>query len=689
MNVPSRDHAIERFFSPRQVAIVGASADPRKWGWMAAEQALRNAGEREVYLVNARGGEILGQRCHSSVTSLPDGLDLAVITLPPGAFEATINELVAKGTKAIVAITAGFGESGTEGRETERRIVERVRAAGAALVGPNCMGVFDGHAPFRCMPWAEIEPGPVGFVSQSGGLIMDLSLRLADCGLGLSRTVSIGNQADVGITEFVRNLGQHTATKVLAVYGESFIGGRAVFREIERVVTSGKPVVVMSPDSTVAAHRAARSHTASLATQRRLIQAAARDAGAVYVNNLREMTEALQALVSAQRGRGRRTFVVTDTGGPGVLLAGEVERAGLTMPLPSPALKASIEAALTPRAVVGNPIDLVDNLNVEPAVAVLQTLVDSDEADAVLMNLHAFVHDTPELEARMGQQLAAVARASGKPTVVSCRSLGIPGARALVQAGIPVFRDGDAAARALASMCADAAPGARGVPPVPETAPASPVVGAGYLVAQKLFSAVGIPVVAAQPVNALLEAIEAAQAQGYPVVLKAISMNRKTAVGGVALAIANATQLEREWDAMQRRLPGATLALEAMVQWPDATELLVGLRHDPTLGPVLVLGPGGIHADQLDDSQWLLAPVQAIDVERALRALKAAPHLFGHPGRRGISISAVAAVAMALCDLALSHPELDALEINPLLVSPDQAVALDARITLAEAETAP
>jgi acetate---CoA ligase (ADP-forming) len=289
----------------------------------------------------------------------------------------------------------------------------------------------------------------------------------------------------------------------------------------------------------------------------------------------------------------------------------------------------------------------------------------------------------------MGQQLAAVARASGKPTVVSCRSLGIPGARALVQAGIPVFRDGDAAARALASMCADTTTSARGVPRVPEIAPAPLLVGAGYLAAQKLFSAAGIPVVAAQPVNSLQAAVDAAQARGYPVVLKAIGVNRKTAAGGVALAIADATQLEQEWHAMQRKLPGAAMAVEAMVQWPDAIELLVGVRRDPTFGPVLLLGLGGIHADHLDDNQWLLAPVQASDIGHALRALKAAPRLFGPPGRPGISTSAVAAVALALCDLAFAHPELDALEINPLLVSHDQAVALDARITLAEKDSAP
>ncbi len=685
MNVPPRDHAIACFFTPRRVAIVGASADPRKWGWMAAEQVLRDAaGQREVFLVNARGGEILGQHCHSSVATLPDGLDLAVITLPPAAFESTINELVAKGTRAILAITAGFGESGADGKATEARIVSRVRAAGAAMVGPNCMGVFDGHAPFRCMPWAEIAPGPVGFISQSGGLIMDLSLRLADCGLGLSRTVSIGNQADVGIADFVRSLGAHEPTRVIAIYGESFIGGREVFREIERVVAGGKPVVVMSPDSTVAAHRAARSHTASLATQRRLVQAAARDAGAVYVNNLREMTEALQSLAAAQHGRGRRTFVVTDTGGPGVLLAGEVERAGLTMALPSAALKARIEAALTPRAVVGNPIDLVDNLNVEPAVAVLQALVDSDEADAVLMNLHAFVHDTPQVEAEMGQRLAEVAHASGKPVVVSCRSLAIPGARALVAAGIPVFRDGDAAARQLAAMCIDV-PLPRGVPTQREAAnPDATPVRTGYLAARELFRAGGIELTDCVCCGDLPCALQVASRFGYPVVLKASHLVRKSDAGGVALSLSNADQLARAWHRMASAWPGSLLAVEPMVRLPDGIELIVGVQRDPVLGAVLALGLGGVYAELDDDNAVLLAPVSESDVERALRGLRNAPRLFGARGKAPVSIASIARAAIALCEIAERHPQLEVLEINPLLVDAERAIALDARIVAKE-----
>ena len=682
MPLSARQSAIECFFAPRQVAIVGASADPRKWGYMAAEQALRDSAGRDVLLVNSRGGDVLGQRCRSSIAELPDGIDLAVVTLPPSAFEGAVEQLLVKGTRAIVAITAGFGEAGSAGRDVEARIVERVRAAGSVLAGPNCMGVFDGHTPFRCMPWAEIKAGPIGFVSQSGGLIMDLSLRLAEHGLGLSRAVSIGNQADVGIAEFATNLGSHPTTEVIALYGESFAGGRDIFRCIERIVTAGKPVVMLSPDSNAAAARAARSHTASLVTQRRVVEAAARDAGAHYVRTVREMAELLVTLASGQRGRGRRTFVLTDTGGPGVLLAGDVERAGLEMPMPSAGLRDAIAAGLTPRAVVGNPIDLVDNLDVEPAVTALQALVDSDEVDAVLMNLHAFVHDTPALEADAGRRLAEVARKSGKPVAVSSRIFDTPGIRALAAARIPVFRDGEAAARSLALLCAPAVDKPRGLLHVLDGRGRDAVKAGDYLSARRLFRGAGIPLPTLRVAVDATDARRIAEEIGYPVALKAVEVSRKTDVGGVSLFIDDAAQLDGEWRSMTAALPASALAVEEMVQLRSGVELLVAVHRDAQLGPVLVLGQGGIHADRLDDITVDLVPLGPREVEAALARLEIAPRLLGTRGQRGIHVGAVARVAIALADLAMAHPELEVLEINPLLANPRECIALDARIVL-------
>jgi acetate---CoA ligase (ADP-forming) len=675
---------VERLFAPRSVAIIGASADPRKWGYMAAEQALRDRDWRAVYLVNSRGGQILGSFCQRSVHELPQAPDLAIVTVPPAAFETTVDDLLTLGTRSIVAITAGFGETSAAGAELERRLVARVRAAGAALVGPNCMGVFDGHAPFRCMPWAEIEAGPVGFISQSGGLIMDLSLRLQQARLGVSRAISIGNQADLGLTELVRNLAADDATRVIAVYGESFPDGRATFEAIADTVAAGKPVVLLSPDCTAGAERAARSHTASLVTDRRLIAAAARDAGACYAASLREMAEMLQALASRQRGRrgARRTAIVTDTGGPGVLLAGAAERAGLDLPRLPAAVQAAITALLTPRAVVGNPVDLVDNLDVEPAVGVLRTLLACDGIDAVLMNLHAFVHDTPQLEHDMGRQLAAVAEAAGKPVMVSCRSLDIPGVAGLVEGGVPVFRDGEAAAQMLALVTDLPYPRWSGRAPASPAPISAAALGCDYADAREHCRVMGIDVAEGELAPDLDAALRIAAGLGYPVVLKAADLPRKSDAGGVLLDICNEAALEAAWRTLGERAPGSRRIVERMVRWSDAVELLVGVRADERFGPVLLLGLGGVHAEAAADAVLLLAPADAARIETALRGLRAAPRLFGARGTAPVDIAKVATVAASLVQFVLAHSVVEVMEINPLLVGAQGAIALDARIVI-------
>lgn len=680
---PARNRAVECFFTPSSVAIIGASTDSRKWGYMAAEQALRDKARRQVHLVNARGGEILGERCHTAIETLPKNIDLAVVTVPPRAFEATIDQLLERNVKAIVAITAGMGEAGADGRAIEARVVARVQAAGSVLVGPNCMGVFDGHAPFRCMPWAEIKPGPIGFISQSGGLIMDLSLRLADAGLGLSRAISIGNRADVGLVDLLRNFTDNAPTDVIAVYAESFAGGRAIFREVARAATKGKTVVVLSPDSTGAATRAAQSHTASLVSERRVVEAATRDAGGWYARDLREMSEMLQALSSRQRGRGKRAFVLTDTGGPGVLLAGAVERAGLEMPQPSAALKAAILPSLTPLAVVGNPTDLVDNINVEPAVGVLQALVASDEVDAVLMNLHAFVHDTPEIEREMGRKLGQVAGKSGKPVVVSCRSLDIPGVAGLTGERIPVFRDGDAAARMLARLCEpQRQPRVLDDPPVER--PAQRLTSADYLAARALLEQSGIDYPKAAAASDLTQAKASATAIGFPVALKA-NIGRKSDVGGVVLHIENEAMLERAWKSMRARVPGAAFLVEKMADNRDGVELIVSLRRDAQFGPVLLIGAGGVHANAEDDTAVMLAPAPSAALDEALFGLRMSPRLLGARGAPQVNLGGIARTVGILTAVFMAHPEVEVLEINPLLALPTGAAALDARITLMEA----
>jgi acetate---CoA ligase (ADP-forming) len=679
-----RAEAIERLFSPRSVAIIGASTDPRKWGYMAAEQALRDADCRQVHLVNARGGAIMGQPCLTTIGELPDDVDLAIVTVPLAALESSIESLLQRGVRTLVTITAGLGEGAESGRQLERRIVANVRAHGAVMVGPNCMGVYDGHAPFRCMPWAEIPPGPIGFISQSGGLIMDLSTRLAEVGLGLSRAVSVGNQADVTILALLRNLADHEPTRVIAIYCEAPLEGRALLAEIHRITEAGKPVLVLTPESGQAARRAARSHTASLVGDRRLVWEALSRAGALCASSPRELCEMLQALVPGLSSQGRRAAVVSDTGGPVVLAAGEVERAGFSVPRFSDGLTRTLSSLLTERAVVHNPIDLVDNLNAEPAIDVLATLLASDEVDVVLMILHAFVHDTPDLEVQVGRRLAEQVHAARKPVAFICRSLALPGVRALLDAGMPVYRDAEAAARGLALMTMARISRQPPESPLSCGAPSSAaLMREDYISGRQLLEQFGIPL----PVGGAAEGLNGLQklaaTLGYPVVLKNISLRHKSADGGVALGLADDEALSAAFERMSTRDPGARWYVEQCWSAPMTRELLVTGRNDPHFGPVAVLGMGGTYAEIFDDVTTLLLPADTEEIRLALSRLRAGPMLLGCRGGTPLAIEGLHQVLAALTRLLCSHPDLGEIEVNPLAVSPSGLAALDVRLSLA------
>ena len=445
--------AIDNLFTPGSVAVVGASGVPGKWGYFAAKQALRDKLQRDVFLVNRKGGEIQGEESYRRYSDIDAVPDLAVISVPQFAFEDTIDEVLAKGTRSIVAITAGFGEEGCEGRAVEERVVAKVREAGAVMLGPNCMGVYDGYGGIRCMPWADLTPGPVGFLSQSGGLIMDIAKRLAEVELGFSRVASVGNQADLQIPDLMENLVSDARTRIAAIYIEDLEQTDQLFESICETIACGREVILMTPYSSPGSVRAARAHTGSTVTSMERVRERTLQAGAWYVYSPREMVTVAQALLAPNRTAGTRVAVISDTGGPGVLCAGLAEKRGLEVREFSEALQEQLRGLLSPRAAVNNPVDLVDNITVEPMVDTLEAVLEADETDAVLMNIHVFVHESAGLEVKMGERIGRLAGRSGKPVVVTSHSMDAPGVLAALRCGVPVYRDTEEAAHGLALQC--------------------------------------------------------------------------------------------------------------------------------------------------------------------------------------------------------------------------------------------
>ena len=622
-----------------------------------------------MHLIGRSGGELHGLPLLESLSELTEPPELVVLSVPAAGLEEAVDEALAAGAKAIVAVAAGVGA------ERERAIVERVRAAGAVLLGPNCLGVFDaaGELDLASNP---LPSGPIGFVSQSGNIALETGLLLADVGLGFSRLASIGNQADVDVTDVLRDLAAHAGTKAIGIYCEDFRDGRA-FAEAAR--TAAKPIVLLTVGQTEASTRAARSHTGALTSSLDAVDAACRAAGVHRVDTPRRLVETLQALLAVERPRGRRVAVIGDGGGYGAVASDLLGGLDLELPVLPDDLQASLRAMLPPTAATANPVDLAGAGEQDAFSFARSTraLLESDAVDTVLFTAYfggysSLSDELRERELAVAGELAAAAHDTAKPLVVHTMYWDAPPARALREAGIAVYRAIESAVDAVAALVDDAAPSL----PVPLLPPAAkPVAGTGYADARAALADAGMRFGRARIVSTHEEALAAAEELGYPVVLKALGAVHKSDAGGVVLGLDDDYELLSEID----HLRATSYSVEALEYTAAGVELLVGARWDPRFGPVVVVGAGGVNAELFRDTTSALAPVDAGTAEQLVRSLACAPLLEGARGRPLMDVRAAAEAIAAFSRFAAAHPELAELEVNPLLVRAHGAVGLDAR----------
>jgi acyl-CoA synthetase (NDP forming) len=686
---PTRD--LRALFEPEAIAVLGASDDPAKWGHWIAQGALRGETQRDVFLVNRRGGDVLGRRAYRSLADLPRRPELVVIAVPASAFEQAVDDALAVGARAIVAISAGLGEQGDAGRAREHAVVERVRAAGAVLLGPNCMGVFDAGAELD-LSASAFPTGSIGLVSQSGNLALEIARLAADMELGLARFASLGNQADLEAHELVAALAAHDPTRVVAVYCEDFRDGRAFARAAAAAVRAGKPVLLLTAGTSDAGARAARSHTGALVSGDDAVDAACRAAGIIRVSTPLHLVDVAAACLASSRPRGRRLAVVADGGGHAAVAADCASAAGLELPALSSPLQERLRAALPDTAATANPVDLAGGgeQDLNSYADVLGAVLASGEVDAALLSGYfggysELSEDFRAREVAVADDLARSALASGRPLVAHSMHPASPPARALRARGVPVYRDVAGAVRALAALAEAAGRSPSAIPSAPPApaAPGAAVRTLDYLEARALVAEAGVPVSPVQPVTTLVQAEQAAEELGYPVVLKALGLLHKSDAGGVALGLNDRDALTGSFVSMAATTNASRFALEPMADLGAGAELIVGCRRDPRFGPLVLVGIGGIHAETLADVRVALAPAGAEELERLLRELRGAALLTGARGRPPLAVAAAAAAAAGLSALAARRPELVEIEVNPLLVTPDGALALDASAIVA------
>ncbi len=680
---------LHTFFHPRGVAVLGASANPTKLSYGVLHNLVTHGYLGPIYPVNPKGGEMLGLKVYPSLAEVPDPVDLAVIVLPAGQVAAALEDCGKRGIRHAVLIASGFGELGAEGKEHEERLRQIARRYGIRFIGPNCVGVLDTYTPIdttfsRTMP----GQGPIGLVSHSGAVCGGTMDWANVVGVGFSRIVSLGNQADVDMADALDSLAADPHTRVVAAYIEGLPNGRR-FVEAARRLTAHKPLVVLKAGRTPSGTRAVASHTGALAGADQAFLAACRRAGAIPVDSLEEMVDAAIALAYRRPPRGPRMVILTNAGGPAAVGADHLDRHGLRLADLSPETQARLREVCPPGTMTGNPVDMLGGPQGDHYTAALQVLLDAPEVDGVLA---LFV---PQAITPVHDVAVAVGRAaetSEKP-VVCCISGGggiRAAARALHAHSVPHYLTPERAAFGLGALWKYARIREHPAPdPEPVEGIARERIAAllearnGVLDPQEgaeIAAACGLSVPPSGVAATAEEAVALAEGMGYPVVLKRVApgVTHKSDAGGVVVGLKSADEVREAFARVVRA--GERALIQKMA--PAGLEVVIGAYRDSQFGPLVMFGLGGVYVEVLRDVAFRLAPLSRAEA-REMVAETAAGRLLA--GVRGQPPRDVEAVVDALCRvgwLMEEFPQVAEVDLNPLIVGKQDAWAVDARVVI-------
>lgn len=705
----SSTRGIHELLNPRSVAVIGASRRADTVGGALFANLLRDGFTGEVYPINPTATEVLGKRAYPDILAVGKPIDLAVIIVPAALVEKTVQQCVQAGVKGLVVITSGFAESSPEGRATERRIRDALRAADMRMVGPNCMGVINTDPAVRLnSTFTPVWPpaGNIGMLSQSGALGLAMLQHAVEWNLGISTFISVGNKADVSGNDLLAYWADDPRTQVIVLYLESF-GNPRKFARIAPEVVRRKPIVAVKSGRSAAGTRAAASHSAALANLDVAVDALFDQAGVIRTNTLEELYDVAALLSTQPVPAGPRVGVVTNAGGPGILLADACEAHGLALPAPAPETLATLRAFLPPHAGLANPIDMAGSDAPADYSRAIEAMGADPSIDSVIV---IFI---PPLTTTKRETVAqAIAESAGRLAAhkpIATVFLSQRGAPSVLSSGprgrIPSFSYPENAAMALAAAYGYGQWRKR---PVGEPltlrsdteatirmivddvlADAEDPVWVGHRDLSRMLDAIGIPfapAVESTPDSVLNDA----ERMGYPLVLKAIAPGivHKSDAGAVVLHLNDVAEVAVAVKQMRERLAARNVSLDAMLLQREirgGIEALVGVTTDPTFGPLVVCGMGGVHVELLRDVSFRLTPVTDVDAREMIDRLRSSKLLAGFRGSPPGDRAALESVILRVSALVRIVPELLELDLNPVKVlMPGQgAIAVDGRMRLA------
>ncbi len=680
-------------FAPRRIALFGASAVAGKIGRLLLDNLLANHCA-EVVPIHPSATEVLGQAVYASLAAVPGLIDLAVVVTPAGAVLQVVEDCAVAKVPAVIVLSGGFAETGRVGAAYEADLARVARANNLRLIGPNCFGLIDTHSRLNAsMAMGLPAAGGVSLFTQSGSYGMAAFSRSKEGAIGFAKVLSAGNKADINEVDAVRFFGQDPHTRVIALVLESLADGPGLVAAL-RAVTPHKPVVILKTGRSRAGQRAASSHTAALAQDFAVARAVLRQAGAILVDDGLTLFDVAAALDRQPPLRGARVAIISNSGGTGVELADLCDSEGLEVPMLSPGLRDAIACNLPAHGCAANPIDVTTAWQRFPTMygETMRALLASDEVDAVVpVLLQRSALDEGVIDAVIARSQAARAAGIAKPVHVcwAAPGEGEPLRKKLLAAGIPCHDWAARTARVLAH-CQAVAPD---VPPADVGAALPPpgnVPPGGWLAPEQLFPLLaswGLPLMPWRLVADAEAAVEAAVATGFPVVLKAVrpGLVHKTEAGAVRLALANTESVREAFTDFWRMLgPGPALLQR---QAERGVELMLGTVRDPTFGPVLVCGLGGIWTEALNDISMRLSPISASEAERAIGELRGRSLLDGLRGTEPVDRKGMSELMAKVSASTARAPWCRELDLNPVIANGNCFVIVDARMRVEKFES--
>ncbi len=694
---------LEPFYCPTSVAVVGASRDKTKLGHAVLKNLLQCGYEGEVYPINPKAEEVLGQRTYPSVLDVSGEIDLAVIVVPDRLVASVLEECGQKGIKGVIVITAGFREIGGEGIKKEKALVDIVQRYNMRMLGPNCLGIIDTICPLNAS-FATGMPrqGDIAMMSQSGALLLAILDWALGEEVGFSRFVSLGNKADINETDLLQLWDEDPHSKVIVAYLEGITDG-AEFMKIARQVTKHTPIIPIKPATRSGGARAVSSHTGTLAGSERAYDAAFKQAGVTRADSVEELFDYAHAFAEAPPLTGDSIAVVSNAGGAAIMATDALDRAQLRLASFRGETIELLQTHLPPGSNALNPVDVRGDADEERYRFALDTVLRDEQVDGVIAilipqavtkvaetaNVIADVvqgHDKPVLACFMGQNTTQVGidiLRDRKVPNYEYPERAVDAMRAMVErwrwrgrpqretVSFDVRRE--EVERALAQVRTDGR------------------LTVGDAEARQIMEAYGITIPKAQLAANPDEAVEIAQRIGYPVVMKIASPDilHKTDIGGVKLNLMGESDVRDTFDLLMYRatryMPQADIwgaLVQEMV--PQGKEVIVGINRDPQFGPMLLLGLGGIYVEVLKDVSLRIAPVARWEAEEMITELRSYPLLRGLRGEKPSDLDAIVDCMLRVSQLAVDFPEIVELDVNPLMVHEEGkgAVAIDMRMVL-------